>query len=342
MKGSPHACPLEDFVPFEGGFTFGSWASCLPRLLLKAKTAFSRFLSQTLPLSRDDASPVSTALFPLPLPEALPANRSARKHCGRAWKSLRFSRLLHVVVMALNFLHSCFRPIPLDVLRRPPNDAHVGAFKRLGGLIRACGRQSGSMPFCAGRRSAHLIARLNDLSAFLHSSGLPEDGYLDSDGRARSSYGPTGLCKLALWPCMEPAAGILPFLRPSLALVAVVLASISRSTSSCCWSLLRLRPGMFVAVKAPGKFRQIGDRRAQNSYECKALPSSSRKGNFLSSSLCLASPTAFGGVLLIGRTSTIRPVSRVSAPSLTVWPPASLSEISNTRPMPTCLLGPRN
>ena len=56
------ACPLGGpGLPFEGEFTFSSWAGALPRLILKSGTAFAFFLSRTLRLSRDDAASVPTA-----------------------------------------------------------------------------------------------------------------------------------------------------------------------------------------------------------------------------------------------------------------------------------------
>ena len=141
-----HACGLGGELPFDGEFTFGSWASsrlvCLSPIRPLAK---GHFLYRTLHLSRDDALSMPTALFPLPLPNALPAGMRARKQSGRAWKRLRLSRLLHVMVMCLNFLHAGMRPVPTSCLRRPPSDTQV-SLQRLSGFIKACGRQAGTVP----------------------------------------------------------------------------------------------------------------------------------------------------------------------------------------------------
>ena len=84
---------------------------------------------------------------------------------------------LHLVVMALNFVHAGLRPIPAHLLQRPPNAAHISVFKRVSGYLRACCRLGASVPFCAGRRGTHLVARQGELLDFLVSAGLGEEGY---------------------------------------------------------------------------------------------------------------------------------------------------------------------
>ena len=75
-----NACHLDSSsLPFEGEFSFASWARALPRLALKSGTVFGHFLSKTLHLQRDESLPVPTALFPLPLPDALPVGRKSRQ-----------------------------------------------------------------------------------------------------------------------------------------------------------------------------------------------------------------------------------------------------------------------
>ena len=95
-------------------------------------------------------------------------------------------RALHTLVMGLNFVHAGCRHVPLDALRRPPSQLHVSVYKRLGGFLRACRRQGATVPFCAGRRGAHLVARQNELLSFLAASGLGASGS-DSLGVAAGS-----------------------------------------------------------------------------------------------------------------------------------------------------------
>ena len=58
---------LKAGLAFDSEFCFSQWASALPRLLLRTRTSFSLFLTQTFCLCRDDSLSISTALFPLPI-----------------------------------------------------------------------------------------------------------------------------------------------------------------------------------------------------------------------------------------------------------------------------------
>ena len=173
MHAGPRVFPL----PYDGEFSFTSWGHALPRLILKSGTSFASFIAKTLRLERDDDLSISTALFPLPLPDAFPVGGSARACRGRRASSLALAKVLHVAVMALNFLHAGEKHIPLHCLRRPPSFVHQQVFARLRVLIRACARLSGNVPFCAGRRGTHLVARFAELASFLNSSGLGLSGY---------------------------------------------------------------------------------------------------------------------------------------------------------------------
>ena len=305
------ACPLEGpGLPFEGEFTFSSWAGALPRLVLKSGTAFAYFLSRTLRLSRDDAFPVPTALFPLPLPDAFPVGCKSRRRGGRSRPKRHMKAAMHVVCMALNFIHAGFRPVPAEALRRPPSDLQVSVFKRVAGYLKASCRLGGSTPFCAGRRGTHLVARLGELLSFLSSVGLEHGAYLSTEGSRlhspvpHSDGGPD---------CLRPyrpldADGIVlhgsgnwdpsPYLGPGMRLAYLeprLLETFPGTGAPApsfdqedpaetmklfrVWdarSLLKLRPGplpdrrctrVFGAFKAKDRFRQIGDRRGQNSYE---------------------------------------------------------------------------
>ena len=172
-KARTDACDSSGpFPAFEGEFNFSAWAGALPRLVLKSRTAFSHFLFRTLHLQRDEALSVPTALFPLPLPDAFPARSKPRERGGskRGCGNVRVA--LHCLV------HAGFRPPPLDSLRRPPGAPHVAVFKRLVGFLRASCRLGGTIPFCAGRRGTHLVARLGELHSFLTAAGLSDDAYL--------------------------------------------------------------------------------------------------------------------------------------------------------------------
>ena len=72
--------------------------------------------------------------------------------------------VVHIICMALNFLHANGRHVPLEVLRRPPSPEQCNVFARRRGLVLACRRQSGNIPVCAGRRGAQAPAFLSDVS----------------------------------------------------------------------------------------------------------------------------------------------------------------------------------
>ena len=117
--------------------------------------------------------PFSRFLPPAPcLLEGAPAREEAQDDPG-----LHLSRALHVIIMALNFVHAGFRPVPLDALRRPPNSLHLGVYRRVCGYLRASCRRGVSIPFCAGRRGTHLVARFRELSEFLLSCGIGPEAY---------------------------------------------------------------------------------------------------------------------------------------------------------------------
>ena len=115
----PDAC----LPSFGGEFSFESWAGSLARQVLKSGTSFAQFLSTTLHLHRSDVPSAPTALFPIPSPSALPVGRSTRRRGGAHGKGTVIGRALHVLVMALNFLHSGL--MPPEPLRRLPGPLHV-------------------------------------------------------------------------------------------------------------------------------------------------------------------------------------------------------------------------
>ena len=170
---------------FDRKTDFWAWAAALPRLILATRTSFSRFLASTFPLRPGSVTGHPTALFPLPIPkpgcfdagkdpEATPRSLSLRRR-------LLLDRVLHVVVMGLNFLHSNFRHVPAHVLQRLPSPCQLQVFDRLRVLLRACSRSAGSAdcaPLCFGRRGVHLVARLSELTSYLSGLGLGHSSYL--------------------------------------------------------------------------------------------------------------------------------------------------------------------
>ena len=164
--------PFHGPLDFCSEFDFWSWAAALPRLVLASKTSFARFLRVSMCISqRSDSAPIST-LYPLPVPclralrASVPSAATAcRSGSSEARKSL-IARALHVVIMALNYLHADFRHVPVCSLRRHPNPSHERIFARVEKMLWVCS-DKGLHPLSSGRRGPNLIARSRELSGLL-------------------------------------------------------------------------------------------------------------------------------------------------------------------------------
>ena len=189
------ATPMHDGVPdspFDGvpgfcsEFTFWSWAASLPRLVLASGTAYARFLRVSFCIRSRGSSAPSSALFPLPIPDLQafaasgPQSKGVSGEPSQALKRKLVARVLHIVAMSLNFLHSDLKQIPDSSLRRSPNESHERIFSRLEGMIWACSAR-GSHPLSSGRRGPHLVARLRELCSHLQELGLSTFPYPRSD-----------------------------------------------------------------------------------------------------------------------------------------------------------------
>ena len=116
------------------------------------------------------------ALFPLPVPK--PGVFKVAKCGSRERRKRRFDQAFHVFVMALNFWHSDFHFIPVELMTRPPNKAQAKALENLRALMRAFGscREEFHVPG-SGRRLPTLVSLLDDLSDFLTREGHGSDPY---------------------------------------------------------------------------------------------------------------------------------------------------------------------
>ena len=92
--------------------SFIKWAASLPRLLLAAKTSFSRLLLVSFSVRfHEGEPPPPTALFPLPVPNPGAFSRDVPKQCSRSVRRALLlgtlvDRCLHIAVMALNHAHA--------------------------------------------------------------------------------------------------------------------------------------------------------------------------------------------------------------------------------------------
>lgn len=181
--------------------------------------------------------PVSTtATFPLPLPHPGVWRGGGPGLSRKKLHQLAQRRLLHVVVMALNY-HFCGGVPSLIDIRRLPNAWQLSVFERLRSSLFACGSSLGQIPLSPGRSGPQLVAALGQLEAFCDNhlkSGRYEDvrqtRFEDDESlfpRSKypqlSPYKQLDVSRLKIvgdgsWPMEEYLRGSifwLPFLEPS-------------------------------------------------------------------------------------------------------------------------------
>ena len=174
--------------------TFQSLAASIPRWVLATKTRFAYFVSRSFHTKCQGAA-LSTAVFPLPLADFNLFGGRGLKLSKRRWRCLARKRLLHLIIVALNFLHDGMTIRSLEMLGRRPNATQQAVHRRLGSLIAACD-SPGSFAINPGRSGNELIARLKwledfaktcPLVAFGSYGGGPED--LDDSGPEKYENG---------------------------------------------------------------------------------------------------------------------------------------------------------
>ena len=207
---------------------------------------------------------------------------------------------MHILVLALNFVHEGLRFTPMDLLWRVPNAHQRRAYDRLMRHLVACDSRSDRFPLPPGRSGPESLARLLELEHFAsyvaHTAALPEGlpGGSRIERPELQPYRPLDTSRLRLtgrgaWDAEPWLQGPLwlPFVEPRCMLHG-------RSTLGCelpnfeaesrqenlslaqLWStqgLLGLVPGepkmsfrsrVFNAYKDATRDRQIGDRRLAN------------------------------------------------------------------------------
>ena len=168
LKSSIPGGTAEEDIPQT--ITFQHLAASMPRLILKTKTKFAAYLAKTFHLQCGGSAP-SSVVFPLPLPELCLFRGGGPKMSRRRWQTLLRKRLLHLVVVALNFLHDGFRESDIWQLGRRPNALQKKVHHRLWSLITTCD-SPGMFPLSPGRSGDEFIARLHSLEAFAKSCPL--------------------------------------------------------------------------------------------------------------------------------------------------------------------------
>ena len=161
-----------DFEEFsQGGFSFCAWVDGQVRRILATRTTFSFYCMQSIiSCRRGRLGAPSTALFPVPIP-SLKVWLPARCRGKKAREVQACYKLLHFVVMALNFEYLSHPLGSLAMLRRPPAVHHVHLFSRLLGFIRACATIENISFLGCGRKSFQFSARVNELLEVLAKFG---------------------------------------------------------------------------------------------------------------------------------------------------------------------------
>ena len=307
--------PLSDKAAKTFTLSYPKWCADLLPSILKSRTDFGAFVAHTMSLYRrlSSRSPSTPALFPVPLHpnvslDRMPAGLSSAKR-----RRLHLGRAVHCVCMALNFWHGGFRWPDDSQLQREPNSEHFALFRRVASLIRSDGLAESFELTKTGRKTPELIARLSQLSDVVTAVGscgasydrtypglkpeadlqVPENivPFTDLDASRLALYGRghwnvTGLLSDELVLAYREPRSLLagleldshPLCRDKPSEVAA-LAHVWDKQGLLGISQMPRPIGSLVKIfnckKSALIDRQIGDRRGQNSYECRVRGPSS-------------------------------------------------------------------
>ena len=153
-----------------GGVRIPAWVNGQVRRLLASRTAFSFYLLQSITQSGKGRTDfLATALFPIPWPFEGIWIQGLKKMNSSARHLLACRKLLHVAVMALNFLHERVPLSSLGLLQRHPGPIHKQVYGRLMVLIQASVLSKEATIARCGRKSFQFIARLQELFKVLEN-----------------------------------------------------------------------------------------------------------------------------------------------------------------------------
>ena len=205
------------------------WTNSQVRRILASRTSFSYYLSKTITLCRGSRSGPSTALFPIPVP-VMGLWEVGLKKMNSASRKLQAQRkLLHLAVVALNFLHGRSPLSSFGLLQRRPAQHHVEVFARLMACVLSnevtiarCGRKS--FQFGAGLKELYQVLReegLGERSKYHQlSSDVPVALHNDEAEELRP-YRPLEAARLKItgkgqWDCVPYISDLfyMPFLEP--------------------------------------------------------------------------------------------------------------------------------
>ena len=291
------------------------WCAMLLPMVLKTKTAFSAFLAHSVSLTQGmtERNALTPALFPVPVPYGSCFDRMPSGVSLKSRERRHLQKAIHTICMALNFWFSGGKWIDDASLKREPNLEHLALYSRLASLIRSDGL-AGSFPLAkSGRKAPELIARLSELSGLVTALGTSLSGYgkgfsgmeVSASSEALQEINPftdlnAGRLKLygsGHWNVTDLLSDdlVMAYREPRSLLSGLELGEHPpvRDSKAEILKLAKLwdergllsihqesRPmGSLVKIfnvkKNATMDRQIGDRRGQNSYECRVAGPSS-------------------------------------------------------------------
>ena len=156
------------------GSSLYAWSRRILKEVLSSRTSFSYYVLRCiLSLRGAREGPTATALFPIPLPVmdvwSGPTGLGAMRR-----ERIAYKRVLHLVIMALNFVHAECPLKSITFLRRRPGAVHRLVYDRILALIKAGGPDQSLDLVGSGRKSFQLDARHRELLEALQSLGLSE------------------------------------------------------------------------------------------------------------------------------------------------------------------------
>ena len=296
-------------------WSYLKWCASLVPMVLRSRTPFASFLSQSIKLSKipSGRSGLASTFFPVPIPLFEVFGRMPESSSASVRHARQISRATHVIVMALNFWHFGGHVCDLELLRREPTCQHLSLFKRLRFLIKSDWPAEVLHLPKAGRKFPQLVARISELSECLTNLGPSSNPYekafsgvdvpLDNSAMPElSPYRDLDPSRLrikgnGLWDATsflddelsmvyrEPAVirfseepTVVPNMRDS----RETLGQLARLWDSRGLLFIHDRPvghsshvRVFNTLKSISQDRQIGDRRAMNSQEAKVCGPSS-------------------------------------------------------------------
>ena len=291
--------------------SYPKWCAMLVPLVLRSRSPFSAFLSRSIQLLRGAAlSPSLTpAFFPVPLFQREQFHGMPRGLSSAKRRRFHLHRAVHVVCMALNYWNAGGRWIPDDELRRKPNAEHVMLYQRIASIIKSDGLAESFPLSKSGRKHPELLARLAELSTLLTAHGGAHSSYEKGFAGCDVPKAETSFSEVVPFSDLNASRlqlygsghwDVSDWLEDSLVMAyrepRSLLAGLELGPRPSCrdseeevarlahlWDqsgLLYLhadhRPlgslvKIFNCYKNESIDRQIGDRRGQNSYECRLI-----------------------------------------------------------------------